>query len=86
MLINLRSRTQLGSVALSGFVQGVGYAVAAAIPLLVGILHDLSAGWTLPMIMLLVVTAACTGPALALRKPKFIEDELERIHARSTRN
>lgn len=79
VLINLRSRTHQGSVALSGFVQGFGYAIAAAIPLLVGVLHDLSGGWTLPMLMVLVVTAACIGPAIALRRPKFIEDDLARI-------
>jgi CP family cyanate transporter-like MFS transporter len=76
VLINLRSRTQQGSVALSGFVQGFGYAIAAAIPLLVGVLHDFSGGWNVPMIMILIVTAACIGPALALRRPKFIEDDL----------
>jgi CP family cyanate transporter-like MFS transporter len=78
-LINLRSRTQQGSVALSGFVQGFGYAIAAAVPLLVGVLHDLSGGWTMPIIMVIVVTAACIGPAIALRRPNFIEDDLARI-------
>ena len=82
VLINLRSRTHHGSVALSGFVQGFGYAIAAAIPLLVGVFHDLSRGWSVPIIMMLVVTAACIGPALALRKPRFIEDDLARIAAR----
>ncbi|MHA6668729.1 MFS transporter [Homoserinimonas sp. A447] len=85
VLINLRSRTHQGSVALSGFVQGFGYAIAAAIPLLVGVLHDLSGGWTLPMLMVLVVTAACIGPAIALRRPKFIEDELARIAQKPVR-
>lgn len=78
-LINLRSRTQQGSVALSGFVQGFGYALAAAVPLLVGVLHDLSGGWTVPIIMVIVVTAVCIGPAIALRRPKLIEDDLARI-------
>src|SRR5690606_35819704 len=78
-LINLRSRSQQGSVALSGFVQGFGYAIAAAVPLLVGVLHDLSGGWTAPIIMVIVVTAACIGAAIALRRTKFIEDDLARI-------
>jgi CP family cyanate transporter-like MFS transporter len=82
VLINLRSRGLHGSVALSGFVQGCGYAVAAAVPLLVGILHDLTGGWTATIIMLIGVTAACIGPAVALSRPKFIEDELERLAAR----
>jgi CP family cyanate transporter-like MFS transporter len=82
LLINLRSRTHEGSVALSGFVQGFGYAIAAAIPLLVGVLHDASGGWTLPMVMIVVVTAACIGPAIALRRPKFVEDDLARTPVR----
>lgn len=82
VLINLRSRTHEGSVALSGFVQGFGYAIAAAIPLLVGVLHDASGGWTLPMVMIVAVTAACIGPAIALRRPKFVEDDLARTPVR----
>jgi CP family cyanate transporter-like MFS transporter len=86
VLINLRSRTEAGSVALSGFVQGFGYAIAAAIPLLVGVLHDFSGGWTAPMIMVLVVTVLCIGPAVALRRPKFIEDDLVRIAGKPIRS
>lgn len=79
VLIALRARTQQGSVVLSGFVQGVGYAIAASVPLLVGVVHDATGGWTIPMIGLLVMTVACIGPALALRKPRFIEDDLQRV-------
>jgi hypothetical protein len=35
------------------------------------------------MLMVLIVTAACIGPAIALRRPKFIEDELARIAQKS---
>ncbi|MHB1172946.1 MAG: MFS transporter, partial [Lacisediminihabitans sp.] len=52
-LINLRTRSQQGSVALSGFVQGVGYSLGAFGPLLVGILHDLTRGWTAALLLLL---------------------------------
>ena len=33
VLINLRTRTHAGSVALSGFVQGIGYTIGAVGPL-----------------------------------------------------
>lgn len=79
VLINLHARTQLGSIALSGFVQGFGYAIAAIVPLLVGILHDVSKGWTVPMLMMLVLTVACAIPALALRTRKYIEDEMDML-------
>lgn len=40
VMINLRTRTHEGSVALSGFVQSVGYVLAAPGPLLFGLLHE----------------------------------------------
>lgn len=76
VLINLRTRTQEGSVALSGFVQGIGYAISLVGPLLVGLLHDSTGGWTLPIVVLIVTLIACIIPALMLRHPAFIEDEL----------
>jgi CP family cyanate transporter-like MFS transporter len=75
VLINLRSRTHSGAVALSGFVQSVGYLIVAIGPLAVGLLHDATGGWTVPLILLLgsVVPAAIAGSALA--RPRYFEDE-----------
>lgn len=75
-LINLRTRTSGGSVALSGFVQGVGYVVSAAGPLVVGLLRDATGGWTVPLIFLLA-SVVLTVPALVVHgRPRFVEDEL----------
>jgi CP family cyanate transporter-like MFS transporter len=41
--------------ALSGFVQGGGYLVATVGPLAIGFLHTASGGWTVPIVVLLVV-------------------------------
>lgn len=46
--------------ALSAFVQGVGYTVAALAPPGLGLVHDLTAGWSLPL-LIMVVTAASFG-------------------------
>ena len=74
-LINLRTRTQDGSIALSGFAQGVGYLIAALGPVLVGILHDLTDGWA-ASIILLAATAATLGIfGIILRTPRCVEDE-----------
>lgn len=75
-LINARTRTHDGTVALSGFAQGVAYALGALGPLLVGLLHDASGGWTLPLLLLLAVALGATIPAVALARPAFVEDEL----------
>ncbi|MFI5955137.1 hypothetical protein [Cryptosporangium sp. NPDC051539] len=45
-------------------------------PLLVGLLHDVSGGWTLPLLFLLAVALAAAIPATTLARPAFVEDEL----------
>ncbi|MCG5439225.1 MFS transporter [Micromonospora foliorum] len=78
VLINVRTRTHGGTVALSGFAQGVAYALGALGPLLVGLLHDVSGGWALPLLFLLAVALVATIPAITLARPAFVEDELTR--------
>jgi CP family cyanate transporter-like MFS transporter len=75
VLINLRTRTHAGAVALSGFVQSVGYVAVAIGPLAVGLLHDATGEWTLPLVFLLAsaVPAAIAGAVVA--RPRFFEDE-----------
>ncbi|MGW5556489.1 MFS transporter [Micromonospora sp. NPDC003944] len=78
VLINVRTRSPGGTVALSGFAQGVAYALGALGPLLVGLLHDVSGGWSLPLLFLLAVALVATIPAITLARPAFVEDELAR--------
>ncbi|MCD9032208.1 MFS transporter [Luteimonas sp. Y-2-2-4F] len=74
-LINLRTRTGEGSAALSGFTQGVGYALACAGPLAFGWLHDATHGWTWPFAFLgLCLLALLAGGAL-VNRPRQLEDE-----------
>ena len=81
-LINLRTHTTNGSAALSGFVQGIGYAVAVAGPVSFGLLHDATGGWTLPLATLIAASLACVVPALLLRRRAFAEDEIAASLAR----
>ncbi|GAB3140459.1 MFS transporter [Marisediminicola antarctica] len=81
-LINLRTRTTTGSGALSGFTQGIGYAVAAAGPVSFGLLHDATGGWTLPLVTLIAAALAGVVPALLLRERAFVEDEIAESLAR----
>lgn len=57
-VIALRARTGEDTARLSGMAQGIGYLMAAVGPFLFGLLHDLTQGWTVPWIMMLVVFAA----------------------------
>ena len=56
VLINLRTRTQAGAVALSGMAQGIGYALGAIGPLAAGIFHASTPSWT-PMMLMLISSA-----------------------------
>ncbi len=73
-LINLRSRTQAGSAALSGFSQGVGYTAACVGPLLFGVLHTITGGWTAPFAMLCVAVLVMLTGAWQACKPRMLED------------
>jgi CP family cyanate transporter-like MFS transporter len=61
-LTTARSPGPQAAASLSGFVQGAGYLVAAAGPLVTGFLHTASGGWSLPVITLLL---ACAGQCMA---------------------
>jgi len=56
-VIALRARTPEDTAQLSGMVQGFGYLLAGIGPLLFGLLHDLTGGWTTPWTMALAVYA-----------------------------
>ncbi|ABG04525.1 major facilitator superfamily MFS_1 [Rubrobacter xylanophilus DSM 9941] len=57
-LFALRAADAAGAAALSGMAQTVGYLFAAAGPPLFGALHDATGGWTVPLVVLCLVTGA----------------------------
>jgi len=73
-LMNLRTRTSAGAVRLSGFSQGVGYAVAGLGPVLVGVLHAATGGWTAPFVLLFVSLALLLVGAVVACRPVMLED------------
>lgn len=79
-LINLRTRTHEGSIALSGFAQAVGYTLAALGPLLVGLLHDATGGWAASLLLLAGSSALFVYFGFVLRRPRFVEDETASRH------
>jgi MFS transporter, CP family, cyanate transporter len=80
VLFGLRTRTHSGSVALSGFVQSIGYGCGAIGPLAFGLLYEATGGWHAALWFLLAVTALAIIPAAMLLRPRFIEDELAAKH------
>ncbi|QIG38851.1 MFS transporter [Microbacterium sp. 4R-513] len=80
VLLGLRSRTHEASVALSGFVQSIGYAIVAVFPVSIGLLHDATGGWTAPLWVLAVVVAAAIPAGFVIARPHTVEDEWDRRH------
>ncbi|BCJ33322.1 MFS transporter [Actinocatenispora thailandica] len=75
LMVGLRARTPAGTAGLSGFVQSVGYLIAAVGPLLVGVLHDATHGWLVPILFLLVMLVPQLFGGLAAGRNRYIEDE-----------
>ena len=75
-LIGLRARTSEGTAALSGFSQSVGYLIAAIGPFGVGLLYDVTGGWTVPLSVLTGLTVLQLLAGLTVARPAYIEDQL----------
>lgn len=75
-LIVARTRDHAVTAQLSGFVQPVGYILAAAGPLLVGVLYAATGGWTLVLVLLMASGAALTLAGLRVSRPVLVDDEL----------
>jgi CP family cyanate transporter-like MFS transporter len=77
-LINVRSRTPLGSASLSGFMQGVGYGIGCLGPLLFGILYSATGGWALSFGFLGVTLVMLVVGGWYACRPLFVEDTWHR--------
>ncbi|HEY9355303.1 MAG TPA: MFS transporter [Arthrobacter sp.] len=73
-MINKRTRTQSGSGSLSGFAQGVGYALASVGPFFFGLLHHPGDGWLPSFGMLGAWLAVLSVGAVMVNKPRLLED------------
>ncbi|QDZ13453.1 MFS transporter [Humibacter ginsenosidimutans] len=82
VLINLRTSTHEGAVALSGFTQGLGYVLGALGPLVVGVLHDLTHGWLWPIVFLLLTVAAAAFVGVVIARPGTLESHFAAKSAR----
>ncbi|KQM14315.1 ABC transporter permease [Plantibacter sp. Leaf171] len=84
VLINLRTASHDGAVALSGFVQSVGYTLGALGPLVVSLLHAVTGSWTVPLVLLLATGALCAVAGRITGRPTTIEADLAaRGHGRA---
>ena len=75
-LIGLRAATPEGTAALSSFTQSSGYLLAAIGPFGVGVLHDASDGWTVPLLALAVLVVPMLALGVYVSRPAAVEDQL----------
>lgn len=74
----VRARTAQGTAALSATSQSLGYLAGGVGPLLFGLLHELTQGWSAPLAMLVVAATINVITGLWLGRPRYLEDALER--------
>ncbi|MCE0509177.1 MFS transporter [Microbacterium sp. KKR3/1] len=82
VLLSIRARTPESAVALSGFVQSIGYAIAAVFPLLIGLLHETTDGWQIPLLVIAGVLVVVIPAGVVAGRRRTVEDEWERRHGR----
>ena len=75
-MIGIKVRTVDGAASLSGFTQSVGYLIAAAGPLGVGILHDATGGWTVPLLCMSLLSIPLVMTGLYTIRARRFEDQL----------
>lgn len=72
-LFALRTHDHHQAAALSGMAQFIGYVGAAAGPLLIGVLHDLTHAWTAPMLLIVAASLLVTVFATLAGRARFIQ-------------
>ena len=73
VLINLRTRTHAGSVALSGMAQGIGYALGALGPLTIGVFHASTSSWTPAFLLLMFSGVVAIAAGVVMRKNVMVD-------------
>jgi MFS transporter, CP family, cyanate transporter len=71
-LFTARAADSHTAAALSGFAQGLGYLLASAGPLLIGLLHSVTGSWTVPVVILLSVSGGQFVTGLLASRDKTI--------------
>lgn len=75
-MINLRTTSPAGSAALSGMVQGIGYAIGGGGPLVFGLLHDGTGEWDASLWLLCGTVLISVAAGWFACRPGTVEAEL----------
>jgi MFS transporter, CP family, cyanate transporter len=72
LFFSLRTPDQAHAAELSAMAQSVGYLLAAAGPLIVGVLRDTTGGWTAPLVFLVVVLVPLLAAGFAAARSQIV--------------
>jgi CP family cyanate transporter-like MFS transporter len=75
-LITARTRHPSVTAQLSGFVQPIGYGLAAVGPFGVGLIHEATGGWSLVLVLLALTSVPLTLAGLRVARPSYVDDEI----------
>ncbi|WP_404445231.1 MFS transporter [Microbacterium marinum] len=81
-LVGLRTRRHDATVALSSFVQSLGYGATMLMPFGIGLLHDATDSWTGALVILGVVALLALPVGLVIARRRTVEQEWEARHGR----
>jgi CP family cyanate transporter-like MFS transporter len=73
-LINRRTRTPQSASAVSGFVQGIGYALACFGPIGLGLLREATGSWSVPLLVLAATAVPGVVGGWFACRPRFVDD------------
>lgn len=73
-LINHRTRSPQVASTVSGFVQGIGYGLAAVGPVGLGLLREATGSWTTPLVVLAATAVPGVVAGWFACRPRYVED------------
>ncbi|MFT4166324.1 MAG: MFS transporter [Microlunatus sp.] len=76
-LLGLRGGSPEATAALSGFSQAVGYLMAAAGPMAMGVLSTLTGGWAVPLLAMLILCLPLAVLGQLAVRPGSLQEELD---------
>ncbi|TRM10967.1 MFS transporter [Lentibacillus cibarius] len=82
--LGMRASNARQAAELSGMAQALGYFLAAIGPILIGYLNDITQGWQLPLITLLIVSALMTIAGFGAGRNRTVGDEYAAMDEGST--
>lgn len=70
----VRSHNPQQAAELSGMAQSIGYLLAATGPTLFGFIHDVTGGWSLPLLLLVIFAATLIVTGLRAASPGYVSE------------